>query len=109
MEGGTASANSSTDASHVQSVMEAWREASGSGWDVSSSADTYLWAPPALGGTTTDLDNEDISERAEGKPILTINTLGTPSPPSVSATADPTLLTFTTAPPLPGQTHQYHG
>lgn len=39
---------------------------------MSTSADTYFWAPPALGGTTTCLDNEDITERAEGKPTRTI-------------------------------------
>lgn len=69
MEGGTASANSSVDASHVKSLTEVGYEASSLRWDVSASADIYSWAPPAPGGTSTCLDKKDIAEGVEEKPI----------------------------------------
>lgn len=68
MEGGPASANSSVDASHVKSLMEVGYDTSSSTWDASASGDIYSWAPPAP-GTSTCLDNEDIAEGVEGKPI----------------------------------------
>lgn len=68
MEGSTASANGSVDASHGKSLMEVGYEACSSSWDVSASAGIHFWSPPARGGTSACLD-EDTAEGTEVKPI----------------------------------------